>query len=121
MTDDRTVDIDLFQEWYLAHPDDANEFMRKHTKEYRLKKLWSVGYRYLARNKDGQLYAYDGSPVKFENAGLWDVYNDLDSGLVHCSHYFPEVKWLDDEPTEISDLLLKFENGWRTKFMGVEF
>src|SRR5699024_8455180 len=32
---------------------DFDEFMRKHTKEYTLKKLWSVGYRYLARNKDG--------------------------------------------------------------------
>lgn len=81
------------------------------SKEYRLKKLWSVGYRYLARNKDGHLYAYDGSPVKFEDAGYWDVYNDLDSGLVFCGHYFPEVKWSDEEPTKISELLATCENG----------
>lgn len=95
------------------HPGNAIECMRKHTKGYTLKKLWSVGYRYLARNKDGQLYAYDGSPVKFENAGLWDIYNDLDSGLVYSGHYFPEVQWSDDAPTEIADLLLKFENDWK--------
>lgn len=90
---------------------DFDEFMRKHTKEYTLKKLWSVGYRYLARNKDGHLYAYDDSPVKFEDAGYWDVYNDLDSGLVFRRHYFQEVQWSDDEPTKIADLLAKFENG----------
>ena len=75
-----------------------------------LRRLSYDGYLYLARDKDGALYAFDGSPVKTEKSGLWDVCLDLDSEHIQNDN-FPEVKWTDEEPTKIADLLASYENG----------
>ena len=39
---------------------------------------------YIARDKDGDLYLYKKQPVKYSESSL-----------------FPEVKWEDEEPTEV--------------------
>ena len=75
-----------------------------------LKQLRKEGYDYLARDKDGALYAFDGSPVKTEKSGLWDVCLDLDSEHIQNDN-FPEIKWEDDEPTRIDVLLAFYQNG----------
>ena len=75
-----------------------------------LRRLSYDGYLYLARDKDGALYAFDGSPVKTEESGLWDVCLNLDSEHIQNDN-FPEIKWTDDEPTKIADLLATYENG----------
>lgn len=69
-----------------------------------LKRLWREDYRYLARDEDGALYAFNGSPVKTEGSGLWDVCLNLDSEHIRNDN-FPEVKWTDNDPTKIVDLL----------------
>ena len=55
---------------------------------------------YVARDKDGDLYLYKKQPVKYSES--WQLCSDnphdfykLDSSL------FPEVKWEDEEPTEV--------------------
>lgn len=80
------------------------EFTRKLIKELLLKRLFNLGYRYLVREKDGFLYAYYTKPVKYESAGFWDLYTHLYSERVY-KDYFPEVKWSDEKPTVIYDLL----------------
>ena len=75
-----------------------------------LKRILEEGYHYLARDKDGALYAFDSSPVKTEESGLWDVCLNLDSEHIQNDN-FPEIKWSDDEPTKTSELLASYENG----------
>ena len=85
-----------------------DEIYYKH--EDLLERLWKENYRYLARDEDGALYAFDSSPVKTEESGLWVVCLNLDSEHIQNDN-FPEIKWADDEPTRIVDLLAIYENG----------
>ena len=75
-----------------------------------LKQLRKEGYCYLARDRDGVLYASDGEPYKVEGLGFWDVKILFDREPIQNDD-FPEVKWADDEPTRIADLLESYENG----------
>lgn len=75
-----------------------------------LRRISYDGYLYLARDEDGALYAFNGSPVKTEESGLWDVCLNLDSEHIQNDN-FPEVKWSDEEPAEIADLLDIYLNG----------
>ena len=91
-----------FDEW-LRNKEDSESI-------YLLKGLLERGFNYLVRDKDGALYAFDSSPVKAEESGLWDVCLDLDSEHIQNDN-FPEVKWSDDEPTRIDVLLAFYQNG----------
>ena len=91
-----------FDEWFLNKEDSESIYL--------LKGLLERGFNYLARDKDGALYAFDSSPVKTEESGLWDVCLNLDSEHIQNDN-FPEVKWSDDEPTKIADLLDIYQNG----------
>ena len=60
--------------------------------------------KYVARDKDGLLYAYATEPTK--GSVVW----------LHESDYawlprelFPDVKWSDEEPTEIGQVLTQKE------------
>ena len=75
-----------------------------------LKQLRNEGYNYLARDRDGVLYASDGEPYKVEDLGFWDIQIIFDREPIQNDD-FPEVKWTDDEPTKISNLLATYENG----------
>ena len=75
-----------------------------------LRRLSYDGYLYLSRDKDGALYASDGEPYKVEDLGFWDVQIIFDREPIQNDN-FPEVKWTDDEPTKISELLATYENG----------
>ena len=65
-----------------------------------LRRLSYDGYLYLARDKDGVLSVYDGSPMKVEEMGSWDFYVVFDSETIQNDN-FPQIKWTDDEPTSI--------------------
>ena len=75
-----------------------------------LRRLSCDGYLYLARDRDGVLYASDGEPYKVVDLGFWDVKIIFDREPIQNDN-FPEVKWADDEPTRIVDLLAIYENG----------
>ena len=75
-----------------------------------LKRIRKEGYCYLARDKNGELYAYHSEIYKVEEICGWDN-NDNRDGVYIRFDNFPEVQWTDDEPTKIADLLETYENG----------
>ena len=75
-----------------------------------LKRLWKEGYRYLARDEDNVLYAYEGTPLKAEDLDCWEAHLVFDYEYIGNDN-FPEVQWSDEEPTKIADLLATYENG----------
>ena len=91
-----------FGEW-LRNKEDSESI-------YLLKGLYERGFRYLARDRDGVLYASDGEPYKVVDLGFWDVKIIFEREPIQNDH-FPEVKWTDNEPTKIVDLLATYENG----------
>src|SRR5699024_7147723 len=91
-----------FDEW-LRNKEDSESI-------YLLKGLLERGFNYLARDFDGDIWTYKFPPVKtktvwHENTLVGRVSEKIDD------HIFPEVKWTDDKPTKIADLLAKIENG----------
>lgn len=76
-----------------------------------LEKLLSDGYKYLARDSKeswstGGISAYAGEPQKYN--GYWvDLYGLADTELL--DEEFTEVKWADDEPMKIADLLETYQ------------
>lgn len=73
-----------------------------------LKGLLERGFEYLSRDKDEELWMYDVQPVK-----LTKRWSEVDGGWAERigTGNFPEIKWTDDEPTKIADLLATYENG----------
>jgi hypothetical protein len=59
-------------------------------------------YKWMARDRDGSLYAYEEKPKKAKIAEMW--YAGCCSTLITFSHMFPAIKWEDEEPTRISDI-----------------
>ena len=87
-----------FDEW-LRNKEDSESISL-------LRNLQHDGFEYLARYENGELWAHSNHPTKKSNGWssfrfIKNIYNDN----------FPEVKWTDDEPTKISELLANNENG----------
>lgn len=59
-------------------------------------------YKWIARDVDGQLFVYSDKPIKLTNC--WGRYAH-ESPLYVYSHLFTGVKWEDEEPYLIEDLL----------------
>lgn len=55
-------------------------------------KLW------VARDKSGELFAYDSKPKRECYLGFW--YSDLDCAGSISGNFFPELTW-EDEPLEV--------------------
>ena len=75
-----------------------------------LKRLLEAGYRYLARDRNNALFAYEGAPSKEVGLGLWGTHIDFNNEHIGNDD-LQEVKWSDAEPTQISDLLATYQNG----------
>lgn len=58
------------------------------------------GYKWMARDKDGNLCIYEEKPKKEECSWYDDVYKYL----CYFNHLFPAIKWEDNEPTLIRDI-----------------
>lgn len=58
-------------------------------------------YKWIARDKDGGLFIYIEKPIKLTNH--WSCYTA--SPLDVYSHLFTCIKWEDEEPYLIEDLL----------------
>lgn len=71
-----------------------------------LRRLLRGGYKYLARDKNGDLWAHNSFPYKHDSG--WSSHHSI-----HKIEYdqFTEVQWSDEEPTKISELLESYENG----------
>ena len=67
----------------------------------------SEGFRWIARDKNGWLYAYDMEPEKMAYDWKTTKSNDyIEEGY----RLFPSVKWEDEKPTKIDDLIRDYES-----------
>ena len=69
-------------------------------------------YKWLARDKDGQLFAYEEKPSKTSEEN-WDVnFGILDEvdELIEGYNKYSFIKWKDDEPTSVGDLRMELAN-----------
>ena len=57
-------------------------------------------YKWIARDRDGNLCVYDGKPKK--EVSRW-ISNDYEY-LCYFNHLFSAIKWEDEEPTRIRDI-----------------
>ena len=58
-------------------------------------------YKWMARDRDGNLYVYEGKPRK-EEENNWYSYGY--KPISYFNHLFSAIKWEDDEPTLIRDI-----------------
>lgn len=67
-----------------------------------LRKKW----KWMARDKNKKLWAYNKKPVKFSTA--WNFYDDFEfvdlTGLFK-DKVFSFIRWEDEEPTNVDELL----------------
>lgn len=61
-------------------------------------------FRYIARDKDGELCIYNELPAK-ELTTIWETDYGICVSLEPFNHLFQFVQWEDDEPYEIAELL----------------
>lgn len=61
------------------------------------------GYKYIARDKNGAIFAYSSKPTKREKAWFLDFsyVDDIYQNISLVSRMFTDVKWEDVEPFEI--------------------
>lgn len=88
---------------------DASELLRN-LKDENIRLLNSFldsGYNYLARDENGNLWKYQSIPKR--NVSFWNESSFEDTPCKINGSNFPEVKWADDEPTEIAELLEAYE------------
>ena len=90
---------------------DTSENIHRHDGQERASTLMSLlnrGFEYVARDSDGELAVYDVKPVKLDTQ--WS--DDLGDWIEPLNNdYFPEVKWSDEEPTNIADLWEIYSKG----------
>ena len=62
-------------------------------------------YKWIARdNWDNQLFIYTAKPIKNEIKGTWGAEGD-NADLELFNHLFQFIKWQDEEPYNIEELL----------------
>lgn len=64
------------------------------------------GIMYVARDKDGDLFLHGEKPYKYQNGWRTDIHEKMFIITWLPSSMFPEVKWEDEEPTEV-ELIIK--------------
>lgn len=61
-------------------------------------------WEYIARDKDGELYVYEGKPHRHTTSWSSD-WDDEDDDMSLFEHLFSFIKWEDEEPYKIEDLI----------------
>ena len=72
-------------------------------RKFVLKDLIKEGYKYIARDKEGAIYAYSRKPTRQGKEWLFDrvEYDDIYQNISLVSRMFTDVKWEDVEPFRI--------------------
>ena len=68
--------------------------------------LRNIDYRYkwVARDRDGEVWIYSDKPKKEDNLCNWNTYCSFNKSLeIIKNSLFTEIKWEDDEPVFIDD------------------
>lgn len=58
---------------------------------------------YITRDENGELWLFENRPIKKDYS--WDLLNGFGENFSLYKHLFKMVKWEDEEPTLIADLL----------------
>ena len=68
-----------------------------------LEDLIKEGYKYIARDKEGAIYAYSRKPTRQGKEWLFDrvEYDDIYQNISLVSRIFPDIEWEKIEPFEI--------------------
>ena len=74
----------------------------------KLKERHKNGYRWIARDKDGSLYMYYREPKRLVFS--WMASDRTCFYTYEDDHLFPCIKWEDEEPTKIDDLIRDYES-----------
>ena len=73
------------------------------SEKFILKELFNAGYKYITRDKEGDLSIHQTKPTK-EDDHYW--FADFEDSYIVCfNHLFKFVEWNDDESWLIEDLL----------------
>lgn len=56
---------------------------------------------YVARDKNNKLYLFGSRPIKINERGYWQPSKTHLDWIKLAPSLFPEVKWKDEEPTEV--------------------
>lgn len=78
--------------------DNLHEF-----RKFVLKDLIKEGYKYIARDKDGAIFAYSRKPNRQDEAWYLDeaLNNDMYQNISLVSRIFPDIEWTNVEPFRI--------------------
>ena len=80
--------------------------MKKHKltqEEYFVLQACNKEYKYITRDKNGTLSVFKTKPPKFNME--WGIFNSDYAEMKAFNHLFKMVKWENDEPTFIKNLL----------------
>lgn len=72
-----------------------------------LRYFYRDGYRYIARDKDNELFLYKSSPLKSDDSWVMmrsEPYDNFQT-LKHFENLFSFVRWEDTQPIPIQDIL----------------
>lgn len=111
MSDDEVKDClsyGIKHEWayWISELESLNPKISLSKLEYELLKYYSEhGYRYIARDDDKTLFAYDTKPDKIQYE--WEVTKETKG--INFDDLFSFIKWEDEEPTLIQDILDRYE------------
>ena len=75
----------------------------------KLKERYKNGYRWIARDEDEELYLYEEEPTKLSSCWLSFNIDDGIDDLCDGDVLFQSIKWEDEEPTKINDLISDYE------------
>ena len=72
-------------------------------RKFVLSGLIKEGYKYIARDKDGEFYAYSNKPVKLEKSWLYINHSNTNylKNISLVSFILADIKWEDEKPFEI--------------------
>lgn len=59
------------------------------------------GYKYIARDKDGALFAFSDKPIKLERAWFIIPVDGTRQNISFLSPIFTDIKWEDEKPFKI--------------------
>lgn len=75
-----------------------------------LKYYHTTGYKWIARDENEELYAYKTKPIKLTCSWLnFNIRERFDT-VCDDDHLFQYIKWDDEEPTKILDLMQDYES-----------
>ena len=78
--------------------------------EYELLKYYrATGYGWIARDKNKELCVYEIKPMKLTCSWLNRHIHEMFDSVCDDDYLFPYIKWEDEAPTSIADLINKYE------------